>query len=206
MGGALYIIGHAGDIRIIRSTDNGESWSAPAKLTEGENWMSACCNVLHLRGNIYLAMERIGAPGWQSMEPVLLRAGEGADLFDRASWTFSDTLRALDTIDMDKTAYTPIPFYDINRDRGAQVIPGRLGAGAPGWLETNVTQIYDPSHIWHDPSGHTFHLFRAPALRRNEFLRDVLRPWSGTTAVYQWYWRKIRPAATSFFCRCRADI
>lgn len=157
--GALYVIGHAGDVRIVRSTDNGESWSAPVKLTEGENWMSACCNVLHAHGNVYLSMERLPKPGWQNMEPVLLRAREDVDLLSRASWTFSDTLRATDTIDMDKTAYTPIPFYDINRDRSAQVIPGKLGAGAPGWIETNVTQIYDPSHIWYDPSGHTFHLF-----------------------------------------------
>jgi hypothetical protein len=158
-GGAIYIIGHAGDIHIMRSTDNGESWSEPHKLTHGENWMSACCNVLHDKGYVYLAMERMSSPGWQNMEPVLLRAREGDDLLDVASWTFSDTIRAADTIDMDKTAYTPIPFYCINQNRGAQVIPGRLNAGAPGWLETNVTRIYDPSHIWHDPTGHTYHLF-----------------------------------------------
>jgi hypothetical protein len=158
-GGKIYVIGHAGDVRIICSMDNGESWSEPAKLTEGENWMSACCNVLHSNGHVYLAMERINTPGWQNMEPVLLRAEEGADLLDREAWMFSDTLRALDTIDMDKTAYTPIPFYDISGNRIAKVIPGKLNAGAPGWLETNVTQIYDQSHLWHDPTGHTFHLF-----------------------------------------------
>jgi hypothetical protein len=29
----------------------------------------------------------------------------------------------------------------------------------PGWLETNVVRFRDRRHIWHDPTGHTFHLF-----------------------------------------------
>lgn len=36
--------------------------------------------------------------------------------------------------------------------------PGRNCAPI-GWLETNVVQFLDPDHYWHDPAGHTFHLW-----------------------------------------------
>ena len=37
-----------------------------------------------------------------------------------------------------------------------------------GWGETNLVQLTDPAHIWHDPAGHTFHLFsRANTGRTN---------------------------------------
>ncbi len=28
-----------------------------------------------------------------------------------------------------------------------------------GWLETHVVQFTDPDHLWHDPTGKTFHLW-----------------------------------------------
>ncbi|NQU76971.1 MAG: hypothetical protein HQ546_11725 [Planctomycetes bacterium] len=42
------------------------------------------------------------------------------------------------------------------------------GMGKIGWGEANLIQIRDPEHIWHDPTGHTFHiLMRANTGRTN---------------------------------------
>jgi|GEM_PF-5860416 len=47
-----------GDLRISRSTDNGESWSVVSLLTKGEFWHQAPANVWHANGGVYLVMKR----------------------------------------------------------------------------------------------------------------------------------------------------
>ena len=37
-GNAVYVLGHAVDLVILRSDDQGETWSAPTRLTEGQQW------------------------------------------------------------------------------------------------------------------------------------------------------------------------
>jgi hypothetical protein len=40
------------------------------------------------------------------------------------------------------------------------MMPARGRAMDPvGWLETHVVQFTDPDHLWHDPTGKTFHLW-----------------------------------------------
>jgi len=53
-GNSLYILGHAGDLTIIGSDDGGETWSGPARLTEGQFWHRAPANVHHANGCVYL--------------------------------------------------------------------------------------------------------------------------------------------------------
>ena len=57
-GGKLYILGHSGDLGVLRSEDGGETWSATEKLTQGEKWHQSACNVWYAKGNVYLVMER----------------------------------------------------------------------------------------------------------------------------------------------------
>ena len=57
-GDALYILGHAGDLMITKSTDGGDTWSEPVALTEGQFWHQAPCNVWEANGCVYLVMER----------------------------------------------------------------------------------------------------------------------------------------------------
>jgi hypothetical protein len=57
-GNALYVLGHSGDLRVIRSDDNGTTWHAPAKLTENQHWHQSACNVWYAHDSVYLVMER----------------------------------------------------------------------------------------------------------------------------------------------------
>jgi hypothetical protein len=43
---------------VVRSDDNGETWSQSVDLTEGQSWHQSACNVWHAHGNVYLVMER----------------------------------------------------------------------------------------------------------------------------------------------------
>lgn len=166
-GKSVYILGHSGDLTIVRSDDNGETWGKPAKLTQKQSWHQSACNVLYAKGCVYLVMERRVASkivGWSvgELAPVLLRAKVGDDLTLRASWTFASELSFHDTIPKLETDpaidFFGVPFFPAPYPAGS--LPALRRNSAPlGWLETNVVRITDPDHVWCDPQGKTFHLW-----------------------------------------------
>src|SRR5690606_8112224 len=90
-GNVIYVLGHSGDLMIIRSDDSGETWSFPAKLTEGQKWHQAPCNVHYANNCIYLVMERRitnDLKTWPvgELAPVLMRGKIGSDLTKNESW------------------------------------------------------------------------------------------------------------------------
>ncbi len=166
-GDALYVLGHAGDLKIMRSDDGGNTWGEPVKLTEGQFWHQAPCNVHYANGCVYLVMERrvtFDVKTWYvgEMAPVLMRGRVEADLTHRDNWTFASELSFRDVVaniekdpDLD---FFGVPFFDCPYPAGSMTA-ARRNMAPMGWLETNVVQITDPDHLWHDPSGRTFHLF-----------------------------------------------
>lgn len=164
-GKSLYVLGHVGDLMIMRSDDGGNTWSQAVKLTEGEGWHQSACNVWYAKGKVYLVMENNTDrtfKGWgvSVLAPVLMAAKVDDDLTNKGSWTFASRLSFREAIKQSGEPhmigvafYNPGPIY-----RDAQGV-GRRVAQPIGWLETNVVQFTDPSHIWHDPKGSTFHLF-----------------------------------------------
>ena len=166
-GGHCYVLGHAGDLTIIHSDDNGETWSEPAALTNGQFWHQAPCNVLEANGCVYLVMERRVSnrircwyPG--ELAPVLMRGRCGSDLTVPENWTFASELPFFDALPGAESDpeidYFGIPFFDCPYPEGSYPVPDRPCAPM-GWLETNVVRITDPDHYWYDPEGKTFHLW-----------------------------------------------
>lgn len=168
-GKAVYVLGHAGDLTIMRSDDGGTTWGAPARLTAKQRWHQAPCNVWYARDRIYLVMERNTDPsfkGWavSVLAPVVLSARVTDDLCRPDSWTFSSELSFRQAVEK---AGTPrligAPFFPPGPTvplltAVANVNPDRRTMAPIGWLETNIVQFLDPDHLWCDPSGHTFHL------------------------------------------------
>lgn len=166
-GKSLYVLGHSGDLMVMRSDDGGETWTAPVELTEKQHWHQSACNVITANGCVYLVMERRVAEKIKSwpvgeLAPVLMRGQLDADLTRRESWTFASELSFHDTIPALETDpaidFFGVPFYSSAYPRGALPAPRRNSAPI-GWLETNVVQIHDPDHCWFDPAGKTFHLW-----------------------------------------------
>jgi hypothetical protein len=169
-GKSIWFLGHRGDLQIARSDDRGETWSAQVALTKGQSWHQSACNVWHARGHVYLVMERrVGNDNkaWAvgSLAPVLMRAREDADLTQRASWTFASERVFADLLpgyrqNEPAIEHFGVPFFRQSFPDRAPVAttPKRRTMSPMGWLETNVVQILDPDHVWHDPAGRTFHL------------------------------------------------
>ena len=112
-GSSVYVLGHEQDLTIVRSDDDGESWTAPARLTEGQYWHQAPCNVLYSNGNVYLVMERNLEPTatlWPvaTLVPVLMRGSCEDDLTKRENWMFASEMCCRDTLDIQKLGYFAI--------------------------------------------------------------------------------------------------
>ncbi|MDF1512842.1 MAG: sialidase family protein [Anaerolineae bacterium] len=168
-GGKVYILGHANDLRIICSGDEGETWSDTTTLTEGERWHQAPCNVYYVHGCVYLVMEQrmsFDIQGWYvgEMAPVLMRARVNDDLTQKQNWTFASKLpfnKIIDNrTDCAQLEWHGIPFYACPFPDGGSADGVEHRNCAPiGWLETNVVQFVDPHHYWYDPQGKTIHLW-----------------------------------------------
>jgi hypothetical protein len=159
-GGSLYILGHCINLMIIRSDDDGETWTDPMCLTTSGDWHQAPSNVHTANGFIYLVMENIhyhDIANWpvSLMAPVLMRGAVGSDLTKPDNWTFASEIVARDAFTSSQLDFFGVPFY--SEHTGAKA--GRASCAPIGWLETNVVQFVDPHHCWHDPSGRTFHLW-----------------------------------------------
>jgi len=151
-GSSVYVLGHAGDLTIIRSDDEGETWSAPVQFTQNEWWHQSACSVVHARGHVYLVMEKlIGPPNrtkCATLAPVVMAGREEADLTDRAQWRFSEEKM----------------YVELAAGASLIGVPFRSGSGfTPGWLEANLVAVYDPAHPWYDPEFRTFYLFMRAA-------------------------------------------
>ena len=158
----LYVLGHDGDLMIMASEDWGETWSKPVKLSEGQKWHQAPCNVHYADDYIYLVMERKvydDCKAWQPsvLAPVLMRGKIDTDLTLKRNWVFASELAFRDVFCDDELIKQGKSFYPINPKDNYFPASGRDYA-PPGWLETNVFQIYDKNHYWYDPKQRTFHL------------------------------------------------
>jgi len=162
-GRSVYVLGQARDLTIVRSTDGGETWSAAVRLSDGQVWHQAPCNVHYADGRVYLVMERVTDPGFKEwpvslMAPVVMSAPVDADLTKRESWTFSNELTFNEAV---RQAGPPhligTPFFRYGNTVSEAGVSRPM---APiGWLETNIVQFTDPGHVWFDASQRTFHLW-----------------------------------------------
>lgn len=163
-GDSVYVLGHNLNLGMVRSDDQGRTWSSASWLTEGQEWHQAPCNVHYAGGRVYLVMERVTDPSWPEwpvsvMAPVLMSAPVDADLTKRDAWVFSSELTWRDVVkEFGKPNLVGVPFFHIG-DATPEVADDHRPMASPGWLETNVVQFTDPNHLWFDPTGRTFHLW-----------------------------------------------
>ncbi|WP_146849947.1 sialidase family protein [Brevifollis gellanilyticus] len=165
-GKSLYIVGMKSQVGVLRSDDDGITWSEQVSLNDKGIWHQSACNVLFTKGNVYLVMEKHaplrGIQGWQvgDLAPVLMRAKADSDLLDRKSWTFASELVFEDLPESRMPNAFGFPFHPMDRKKVTFLVPPKGRSIAPaGWLETNVVQFTDPQHLWHDPAGKTFYLW-----------------------------------------------
>ena len=185
-GGALYLLGHKGNIMIMKSADAGITWSTPVALTDpddkGGRYTQAPANVLTADGKIHLIMMYLTDYSYRgyfvsTLALVGMRALANMDLCDRRNWSISPPSEAFrELVPDNQLDYFGVPFFDVpDRNRDSRVVAGRP-ANRIGWHEAHLLQIVDPNHQWFDPSGSTFHvLARADAHRSNMAALAVMK-------------------------------
>lgn len=161
----VYLLGHDGRLKIARANANGEQWSKLVELDGADGWHGSACNVLVTKRRVYLCMERRidhRIAGWNvaGMAPVLLSVERGKDFLIASNWKKSHTFTFSDAVREHGQDLFGIPFFPAGF-RGPWI--GGSGASfiksAPmGWLEGNVVEFGEASHIMHDPRGKTFYL------------------------------------------------
>lgn len=165
-GGRLYLMGQYSNVRIAVSDDAGETWSDPVFLTSGERWQTTPANVWRRNGFVYLGFEwqdeAIDAWSVSTFAPVIWRARESDDLMQAASWTQSTRMVFRDLIPGFRDNDLQIDLFGVPFFQQAYPTSNPVGGTRKyhptGWLETNVLQVTDPDHTWHDETGRTFHL------------------------------------------------
>ncbi|MBN2559248.1 MAG: exo-alpha-sialidase, partial [Clostridia bacterium] len=160
-GRRLYVLGHCSDLMIIASDDNGMTWSAPSRLTDGEDWHQAPANVHFEDGRVYIVMEKrkpMGITGWMvnNIAPVTMRGSADCDLLNRDNWTFASELYFHEAVRKERLEYFGVPFYWTTPETYVEIAPGRACAEI-GWLETNIVRLHDERHYFHNKG--TLHLF-----------------------------------------------
>ncbi|MFO7611302.1 MAG: sialidase family protein [Clostridia bacterium] len=160
-GRRLYVLGHCADLMIIASDDNGMTWSAPSRLTDGEDWHQAPTNVHFEDGRVYIVMEKrkpMGITGWMvnNIAPVVMRGSVDCDLLNKDNWTFASELYFHEAVQKERLEYSGIPFFWTTPSTYVEIAPGRACAEI-GWLETNIVRLHDERHYFHDKG--TLHLF-----------------------------------------------
>jgi len=162
-GNSVYVVGKQDGIRLIRSDDAGQTWSDPVQITDEEEWRwySQACSVVHTGERVHFVMDRVteqdASKGRGVYAPVVLSAKIGDDWTKRDAWRFSNEVTFLDVVrEFGKPTGMGFPFYAYgNHGRGADFNRPMVPMG---WFESNLVQIHDPEHVWHDPRGKTFHI------------------------------------------------
>jgi hypothetical protein len=167
-GSSVYVIGGRHDLTIVRSDDQGDTWSKPVKLTEGKLWYSHPGSAVYTNGRIYFVMEQITEPienGFPThvFAPVVISAKLRDDLTTPAAWTYSNALGFQQVLKEEGDPHLiGVPYYKAGSHGSGRTM------GPLGWGEASLIQIKDPDHQWFDPDGHTFHIFlRAVSGRTN---------------------------------------
>ena len=158
IGETIYIIGHNDDVKIIKSTDYGRTFSPVSTLTNGEYWHASAGSVVFKNGKVHIAMERHTSPskikGWAvaDLAPVLWSASVKDDLLDPKSWkrSIEKDFRTL-TSHINGQGFG-IPFYNVKENEAVQIESG-IQNSPLGFLEGNVVDIISKEHIWYDESS-----------------------------------------------------
>jgi hypothetical protein len=160
-GKSVYIIGALDYLWIIRSDDEGETWTEPCLLDNRLYWGQSAGGYVYKDNHIYITMGHVYPSNnqWPAStkslvsDVILMRGNIHSDLTKRENWTFASELNLYSIVDLEKTSYFKIPFYAGEAGSKNQI----GGVGFSG--ETSVIQIKDPRNLWFDDTRHTFHIW-----------------------------------------------
>ena len=148
-GTSIYALGHAGNLRIMRSYDGGSTWSKPEDLTPADDsgafYVRGPGSVLAHEGNIYMAFmwltdqQRKGEAA-DALAPVIIRARAGSVLTKASAWTVSSPVKSFrEVVPEDGLDFSGMPF--LGRQAGRSGKRGGRRPPALGWHQAHVVPV-----------------------------------------------------------------
>lgn len=129
---ALYMIGndpHQRDIRIIRSTDGGHSWSQPVVLFDDSRYHGSATPVHVKDGFLYRAFEDMD----RSSASLVVAGDLAKDLLDPSAWRMSNRVEP--------------PRDTPSLSRNATTVRDTRDSGGNWFLEGNVVEVRDELYV-----------------------------------------------------------
>jgi hypothetical protein len=176
-GPTIHVLGHKGNLQIMKSASGGERWDRPANLTgvNDADFTLGPANVLAARDHIYAACMTNTDTAYRGdpasvLAPIVLRAAAGAALTQAREWTRLQPPTAFrDFVPYDELRHFGTPFYDVPNPRHGENLGKGRWANRVGWQDSHLVQLTDPRHAWYDPTGRSFHLIARAHTHRGNY-------------------------------------
>ena len=162
-GQRLYLLGHKGNLQIMRSDDGGETWGKPVDLTSkdgtGSCFVEGPVNALLHDGYVYLVAMKYAGPGEKMSNPALraaciLRGRLGLNLASKKSWTMAESGKPFnELVPQEGLGGFGIPFFTPPSSGRRKDVGGGRWVGNVGWSGAQCVAIPDPQHYLSDADG-----------------------------------------------------
>ncbi len=135
-----------GDLVILYSDDDGETWSDVYKLTNGEKWAHTATNALYKDGYVYMAMDHFFLNEGETIRsnwkpnicaPVVFRGKLGDDLTKIENWLVSEKVRFRDVIKEEDIEGFGVPFFTSMEDLKPEDVHGETFWASPSQYRDN---------------------------------------------------------------------
>jgi len=168
-GQSLYVVGHKGNLQVIRSDDGGVTWRPPADLTSpGTSFAAGPVSAFFDGDSVYLTAMQYNGAGGKGRTAVVLKGTIGTNLASRKNWSISEASKPFnELVSKDSTDNFGVPFFKVPERRHARGERGTRWMTPPDWDNPQLIRVHAEDHYLRDETGGRLHLVASARVHRS---------------------------------------